>query len=293
MPIYVVLAAVAVAVSLPLALVAVSSGSAGIFARRRDKGESNVDASGFLLEGSAGERVVLPALTSALRWLRRITPAGVVSALERRLTLAGMHLQAEVLLLLKVTLAAVAGVGLWLLIGQPLATALAVVVGFLIPDALIGSVATERQQKILLALPMMIDQLRMSVEAGVGFEAALGRAAKAGTGPMAEELRYTLQEMQVGASRSEALRHLADRNDVAELRTFVTAVSQSEDYGIPVAHVLRVQADELRVKRKQRAEERAMKIPVKMTFPLVLCIFPALMIVLLGPATLRIAEALL
>ena len=164
---------------------------------------------------------------------------------------------------------------------------------FLVPDALIGSVGRERQERILIALPQVIDQLRMSVEAGVGFEAAVGRAAKAGDGPLAQELRHTLQEMQIGASRTEALHHLADRNDVAELRTLVAAVSQSEDFGIPVAHVLRVQADELRTRRKQRAEERAMKIPVKMVFPLVLCIFPALMLVLLGPATLRIVEALL
>jgi len=291
-PFYIIMAAVAVGVALPLAVISVSSGDTGVFARRREKGEGGVDAEGFLLGASAGERVVVPAMSSIFRTLRRVTPAGFIDSIDRRIQLAGLNVRAETVLLAKVTLAAVAAAAAWRFLGDPLSTALVGVVAFLVPDSLIASVARERQDHILIALPQVIDQLRMSVEAGVGFEAAVGRAAKAGEGPFADELRRTLQEMQIGASRTEALHHLADRNDVSELRTFVAAVSQSEDYGIPVAHVLRVQADELRNRRKQRAEERAMKIPVKMVFPLVLCIFPALMIVLLGPAALRIVEAL-
>ena len=294
LPIYVILAAVAIALSIPLVVIAVGSGRTGAFERRREAGEGGADAdiAGFLLEGSAGERVVVPALSSVFWTLRRVTPAGVIDAIERRIALAGLNIRAESLLVAKVALAAIAGFGVWTTMDDKLLAAVAAVAGFVIPDSLVASVARERQEKILLALPQVIDQLRMSVEAGVGFEAAVGRAAKAGNGPLAQELRHTLQEMQIGASRSEALQHLSDRNDVAELRTFVTAVSQSEDYGIPVAHVLRVQADELRLRRKQRAEERAMKIPVKMVFPLVLCIFPSLMIVLMGPAALRIYKAL-
>jgi tight adherence protein C len=294
LPIYVILAAVAIAASIPLVLFAVGSNTTGAFERRREAGEGGVDSDigGFLLEGSAGERVILPVFSSAFRGLRRITPVGVVDAIERRIALAGLSIRAETMLVLKVILSVVSFFAVLTLVGDRLPAVLAGAAGFIIPDSLVASVGRERQDRILIALPQVIDQLRMSVEAGVGFEAALGRAAKAGTGPLAQELRHTLQEMQIGASRSEALQHLADRNDVAELRTFVTAVSQSEDYGIPVAHVLRVQADELRVRRKQRAEERAMKIPVKMTFPLVLCIFPSLMIVLIGPAALRIYRAL-
>ena len=294
MPLYVIFAAVAVAVSVPLAFMSVSSGTTGVFARRRDKGErTSSDPGAFILEGSAGERVVMPALSSVFGWLRRITPGGFIDSLDRNLQLAGLNVRPELLLIVKLLLGVVGFFGVRELMDNDLLPAvLGGVVGFLIPDRLVASVAAERQGKLLQALPQVIDQLRMSVEAGVGFEAAVGRAAKAGSGPLSDELRHTLQEMQIGASRSEALHHLADRNDVTELRTFVAAVSQSEDYGIPVAHVLRVQADELRTRRKQRAEERAMKIPVKMVFPLVLCIFPALMIVLLGPASLRIVEAL-
>lgn len=292
-PIHVVLAAAAVAISIPIVVFSVASGEAGVFARRREKGERASDAAAFILEGSAGERVVAPAFSSLFRTLRRVTPGGVVDSLDRKIQLSGINTTAEFLLVSKLVVAALGFFGInELMDGDLLPSILAGVVGFLIPDRLVESVANERQGKILLALPSVIDQLRMSVEAGVGFEAAVGRAAKAGEGPLADEMRRALQEMQIGASRSEALRHLADRNDVTELRTFVAAVTQSEDYGIPVAHVLRVQADELRTRRKQRAEERAMKIPVKMVFPLVLCIFPALMIVLLGPASIRIVDAL-
>lgn len=292
MPIYVLVAAVAIAISLPLAVVAATSGETSVFARRREKGE-NVAAADYLLEGSAGERFIIPALSTVLNWLRRITPVGLIDSLGRRLELAGLRIRPELLLLTKLAIAVAVALAIWEFFGDLLYVGIGGIVAFLLPDALVNSVAKDRQNQILLALPQVIDQLRMSVEAGVGFEAAVGRAAKAGSGPLADELRRTLQEMQIGASRTEALHHLADRNDVSELRTFVSAVAQSEDYGIPVAHVLRVQADELRTRRKQRAEERAMKIPVKMVFPLVLCIFPALMIVLLGPAALRIVEALI
>ncbi|MCP3975311.1 MAG: type II secretion system F family protein [bacterium] len=294
MPIYVILAALAVGIALPLAIVSVGSGEAGVFARRRVKGEKkSANADSFILEGSAGERVVAPALGSLFRTLRRLTPVGLMEALDRRIGLAGLSIRAETVIFIKILLAVGAVLAAQQFSLDLLPMVLVTIVAFLVPDALINSVGKERQGQILLALPSVIDQLRMSVEAGVGFEAAVGRAAKAGDGPLAQELRHTLQEMQIGASRSEALHHLADRNDVSELRTLVAAVSQSEDFGIPVAHVLRVQADELRGRRKQRAEERAMKIPVKMVFPLVLCIFPALMLVLLGPATLRIVDALL
>ena len=128
----------------------------------------------------------------------------------------------------------------------------------------------------------------MTVDAGLGFEAALARAAQAGDGPLAHELHRLLREMQLGVPRAEALRNLSARTDVADLDSFVIAVVQSQAYGIPMASVLRVQSDELRDKRKQRAEERALKIPVLLIFPLAFCIFPAMFIVLLGPAAIRI-----
>jgi tight adherence protein C len=164
--------------------------------------------------------------------------------------------------------------------------------GYVLPDLLLWSRGKERQEIIQRELPDTLDQLTISVEAGLGFDAALTRVASTGQGPLAEELRRLLGEVKVGVPRGEALRHLLDRTDVQELRHFVLALQQAEEYGLPVARVLRIQSSELRVKRRQRAEEQAMKIPVKIVFPLVLCIFPALFVVLLGPAMIRVMRTL-
>jgi len=292
-PIQIILAAIAVSLSVPLLLYSVGARtSTGVFARRTGRGEGgNADA--FVFHGSAGERVVRPAALRAYRTVRTITPAGLVETLEKRMRHAGMTAAAEPLLVLKVVIAAAAAYAGYAYSGNAIVAVLAGFIGFFVVDGIVGVFAARRQEQILDALPLVMDQLTMSVEAGVGFEAALGRSARAGNGPLNSELRRTLQEMQLGASRTEALMHLGARNDLIDLRAFVNAVAQSEDYGIPVAHVLRVQSEELKVKRRQRAEERAMKIPVKIVFPLVICIFPALMVVLLGPAALRIRDALL
>ena len=172
-----------------------------------------------------------------------------------------------------------------------LLTGIVVGVCFFVPDLLVLSKGQERQAKIALELPDTLDQMTIAVEAGLGFESAMLRAAKNGTGPFAEELIRTLQDMQVGQSRKEAYLALADRTTVVELRRFLRAVIQADEYGIAVADVLRTQASEMRLKRRQRAEEKAMKIPVKVIFPLMLCILPALFIVLLGPAVLDMMKA--
>jgi tight adherence protein C len=178
------------------------------------------------------------------------------------------------------------------LFGSVLTTVLAGAFGYGLPDLLLWSRGKERQGLIQKELPDTMDQLTISVEAGLGFDAALARVASTGQGPLAEELRRLIGEVKVGVPRREALRHLLDRTDVQELRHFVLALQQAEEYGLPVARVLRVQSTELRVKRRQRAEEQAMKIPVKIVFPLVLCIFPALFVVLLGPAVIRVMRTL-
>ncbi|NNL26812.1 MAG: type II secretion system F family protein [Acidimicrobiia bacterium] len=137
-------------------------------------------------------------------------------------------------------------------------------------------------------MPDTLDQVTMAVEAGMGFEGAVDRVAAAGHGPLSHELLRFLREMQLGVSRTEALRNLGDRTDVDDLRSFVFAIIQSENYGLPIAQVLRVQASDLRDKRRSRAEERALKLPVLLIFPLAFGIFPAIFIVLLGPAAIRI-----
>jgi tight adherence protein C len=143
------------------------------------------------------------------------------------------------------------------------------------------------------ALPDALDLLSITVEAGLGFDAAVARVARQSGGPLGEELHRVLQEMQIGKSRSDALRDLADRTSIPELKSFVLAMVQADIFGISIAKVLQVQAKEMRLKRRQRAEEQAQKVPVKIVFPLILCIFPSLFIVLLGPAVITIYENIL
>ena len=188
-----------------------------------------------------------------------------------------------------------AGIALRLVTGEVTRGALAqgimlLLVAYLVPDALIARKARERQEQIERELPDVIDQLTVSVEAGLGFDGALARAAHAGKGLFAAELVRVLQDIQVGLTREAAFDLLLERTDVADLRHVVLAIRQSDRYGLPIAGTLSLQAAELRDKRRARAEEKAMRIPVKIVFPLTLCILPALFVVVLGPAILQIYE---
>lgn len=159
---------------------------------------------------------------------------------------------------------------------------------YFVPDILLKNSAQKRRQAMQIALPNILDQMLISVEAGVGFEGAVDRAAQNSTGPLADEFVRTLQDIQVGRARRDAYLDLAERAAFPELRSFVRAVVQADQYGIAIANVLRSQALEMRTKRSQRAEEHAMKIPVKILFPLIFSILPALFIIVLGPTILSI-----
>jgi tight adherence protein C len=149
-----------------------------------------------------------------------------------------------------------------------------------------------RQKSIKRALADTLDLMTIAVEAGLGFDAALGRVVGAIRGPLSDELYRMLQELRIGIPRNAALTNLAARTNVTELDQFITAIHQADSFGIAIGKVLRVQAHQLRLKRSQMAEERAAKTPVKLLFPLLLCIFPALFVVLVGPAALSIAQNL-
>jgi len=165
--------------------------------------------------------------------------------------------------------------------------------GYLLPDIILRSRAEERQVAMRRALPDTLDLLSISVEAGLGFDAAMARVAREVHGPLGQELNRVLQEMQLGTARAEAFRELAERSGTPELKSFVLAMVQADVFGIPVAKVLQVQAREMRIKRRQAAEERAQKLPVKILFPLLFCIFPVIFVVLLGPAAIRIYQSLI
>ncbi|MDQ0894607.1 type II secretion system F family protein [Agromyces ramosus] len=157
---------------------------------------------------------------------------------------------------------------------------------FFLPDVLINSRAHDRQQAIQRSLPDVLDQMTIAVEAGLGFDAAMAKAARNGTGPLAEELIRVLQDMSIGRTRRDSFMELERRTKIDDLRRFIRAVIQADQYGVAIGDVLRVQAGEMRLKRRQRAEEQAMKVSVKILFPLIFCLLPVLFIVLLTPAAI-------
>ena len=256
------------------------------------------DLRGLVLSQSPIERILRPLVQSLGQTARRVSPAGMVEALERRVELAAVRWPVERVLILKFAAAGallVAGLVYASVSGSSrgLLSALAgAIAGYLLPDVVLSRLATARQLAITNALPDTLDQLTICVEAGLGFDSAMARVAKSGDGPMAREVARLLQDLRVGVPRAEALDALLVRTDVPELRQFVHAVIQAETYGVPVSKVLRAQATEQREKRRFRAEERAMKLPVKVIFPLVFCILPVLFIVVISPAFIKLTAGL-
>lgn len=237
-------------------------------------------------------------------WLRtlalRLSPTGLAASLQRRLDLAGNPpaWNADRILAAKGLGLLVLG-GLGGLYGLAHSVGLAVfcaglggVIGFFLPDVLLYNTGSKRQAHIQAALPDALDMLTVCVEAGLGFDAALAQVARYTRGPLAAEFARALQEMQIGVARTQALRGMVSRTSVPELRAFISAIVQASELGITVASVLREQANEMRVKRRQRAEEKAQKVPIKILFPLIFCLFPALFVVVLGPGVITAARVL-
>lgn len=224
-------------------------------------------------------------------WLARLTPQVLLDKVERNLVLAG-HPAAwsldKVVLYKPIGLAfgvffcfAMLSNGSTMLVLFGLAM---VPLGYFVPDLLIYNQAIKRQGQIQKELPDLLDQIVISIEAGVGFEQALSRAGERNTGPLADEVLRLTQDMTVGLSRREAYTALADRTSIDDLRNFCRAVVQAEEYGISIASVVRSQAKELRLGRRMRAEAEAQKVPVKILIPLMTCVLPVLFVIVLGPA---------
>jgi tight adherence protein C len=252
-----------------------------------------------VLAQSAFQRAIKPAADKVMVLVRKFTPGGWTDSIQQKLMLADSKGKPEVVIVQKIVYCALFfllfNVFWKLSYGSGIVKILVFLakptLGFFLPDILLSNKATKRQQLIQAALPDVLDQITVGVEAGLGFDAAMARTAKSTEGPLSTELMRTLQHVSAGLSRAEAMRGLANRNKVPELRQFVGAILQAEQYGVPMAQVLRVQAAEQRRKRRQRAEEKAMKLPVKVLFPLVLCILPTLFIVLIGPAGISIMNS--
>jgi len=248
------------------------------------------------LQRPLSERLIAPLMQSAGQALQAWAPLGLKTTLARRVRAAGLNSTAEQFvgwyimagggalvfftLLGWVRFQTVVGA---LSLGLPLG-----VVGSLLPELVLNQRITQRRHQIVRALPDVLDLLTVSVNAGLGFDSALMKVTEKMTGPLPAEMGQVLHEIKMGVARRDALRAMAERTGVAELRSLVSTIIQADQLGVSISKVLRLQSEGLRERRRQRAEEMAMKAPVKMLLPLVLFIFPTLFIVLLGPAVLQI-----
>jgi len=226
-------------------------------------------------------------------------PRFMIHRLERNLQLAGLtstwSIRTLVISKALITLAAllISALLLWAVPSPTivLVALVLVIVGYFVPDLIVYGRAKERQDRIQLELADTLDQILISVEAGLGLETAIDRAGRHGRGPLAAELARTVQDMRVGSSRRESYAALAARTNVLDLQRFARAIMQADAYGVSIGNVVRTQARDLRGKRRQRAEEKAMRVPVQVLFPLMFCILPVLFIVVLGPAVANLLRA--
>lgn len=248
------------------------------------------------------DRVVRPALRQLARLTGRFTPAGYAAQIRDKLVHAGnpKGLDVDRFLALKVLGAVSVVFWVWFAFGLAglggfygvIVIGLMWAISFFGPDVYVQRKIDERQYQIAVKLPDILDLLVISVEAGLGFEQAIDRTVSAVPGPLAEEFSRMLQETRVGSTRADALRAMDERTNVPELRSFILAMLQADTFGVSIGRILRTQADEMRIRRRQRAQEAAQKAPVKMLFPLIFCIFPSLFVVILGPAAISIMRTL-
>lgn len=245
-------------------------------------------------ERSFGERVVGPLSARLVGLGRRLVRADAAERLQHRLDIAGNPPGWDVTRILGckgLGLVVLGGLGLLYGIAADLGPlqllvvpALLAALGFVVPNILLYNFGQKREQLMQRALPDAIDLLTVSVEAGLGFDAAVMKVARHTRGPLAKEFSRLLQELQIGTGRSDAMRALAERSTLRDLRGFSMAVVQADQLGVPIGRILRVQSHEMRLKKRQRAEEQAQKVPVKIMVPLVMFILPCLLIVVAGPA---------
>lgn len=275
--------------------------------RELDTAQTNLGRGGMLqdsrqiaLSASAKTRILEPLFEGVARRAKGFTSSGMADRVQRKLDLAGLHEKGwtvERMLVIRVFSIAVGAVLIVMLLSQGSgrqSLGLALLVGaiaYLGPEAWLDRKAGERQGQIEKTLPDVIDQITVSVEAGLGFDAAMARASEGRSGPLADELTRVLQDLQVGVDRQTALDRMVERTDVSDLKAFVVAVRQSTRHGLPIANVLHVQSQELREKRRARIEEKAAQLPVKIVFPLVFCILPSLFVIILGPAGINIMDS--
>jgi tight adherence protein C len=245
------------------------------------------------------ERVLIPLGDRLAKWTLKLHPKTTVEGVSTRLLAAGLGrtVSPTAFLAFKSGLALV-GIFLGVLFGGAAASAGGVLfcsvafagLGFIAPDFFVSAKARSRKDRIRAELPDALDLMAVSVEAGMGFDGAISKLTEHMDGPLADEFALTLSEIRIGEARPDALKKLASRTDTPELNSFVRSIIQADQLGISLGRILRVQATDSRLKRQAAAEEKAMKAPIKMLFPTVLFIFPAMFLVILGPAFLNLSK---
>jgi tight adherence protein C len=247
------------------------------------------------------ERTLRPLVARVSGSASRLASSSFQATAEKRLALAGNpgNIRVADWIAVKVVGAVVGAILFFFLfvvvgvLGLPIPfnfvfAGMGVLFGWTMPEFWLGGRVKKRQKAILLQIPDALDLLTISVRAGLGFDAALGKVVEKLQGPLTEEFRRALAEVRVGKARRDALRDIVPRTEVPPLTNFIGAIIQAEQLGVSISKVLQVQSEQLRIERRQRAEEMAAKAPIKMLFPLVGCIFPSLFIVILGPAIILI-----
>jgi len=251
------------------------------------------------------ERVLVPIVQKIGELTEKFTPQNAIEETERKLELAGNPPGIDPTIFWAARFIAAIGVGGILLFvfsmgsmnwtwgRKLLLTGIFSVIGFFMPQLLLQSKINTRQDMIRKSMPDALDLLTICVQAGLGFDAAMSRVAEKWEDALADEFSRCLREIQLGNVRRVALRNMADRIGITEMTSFVAAIIQSEQLGVSMAKVLRIQSDQMRTRRRQMAEEKAQQAPVKMLFPMALLIFPSIMIILLGPAGLQLKDSAL
>jgi len=247
------------------------------------------------------ERVINPAYERLIQALGNVAPSAIKEHYDSLLNSSGTRdkMRFNNVIAIQLMLGIILSFTVYYLMrvtAQPsnnLYVFLAGAIGFLLPYLSLKSKSQKRIEAIKYALPSFLDILYVSVEAGLSFDMAIYRTTDKMKGPLSEELLYTMNEMNKGRDRSEALRDMVKRTQVADLGTFVTSIIQAEEMGSNIGNVLRIQADTMRLNKRQRAEEKAAKIPTTMLFPIVFFMFPALFVVILGPAAINIMGTLM
>lgn len=263
---------------------------------RSIEGYERADLRSKELEAPIIQRVVAPLGRSLVALGRRFMPGGYMEGVRKRLVIAGKPSPEELDRFRAIRVLSAAAVPLTLVVAllMPATTRDKVLIFFFLgsafllgPDAVLNRQMEERRHAMRTRLPDIIDMLTISVEAGLGFDQALERTVAEIPGPLTDEFARMLGELRAGAGRADAMRALDARTDVPELRSFILALIQAETFGVSIGRILRGQSEEMRIKRRQLAQEQAQKAPVKLLFPMVLCIFPGIFVVLLGPSALN------